>query len=511
MLQFLTNLTPEISLALGLSALLVWSSIVSISGSEGILNGSNNSIQIGNNSVRVGWIVRSLSIGLLSIILIMLIQGLTNINIEGKYLESRFEGITCDTMSQVLKLMMVVSTIGCLVVVSTSGNKVTNSTTPAAALEYPLLRLLALLGMMILVSADDLMVFYLALELQSLALYVLAASARGSAYSTEAGLKYFMLGAFASGLFLLGASLVYGYLGTTNYRIISQLLSTQIESRGLETGFRLMVTAISFKLAAAPFHMWSPDVLEGSPATSGMFFAAVTKIAALGGLIRRCYGPFYGIWMNSIGFRPFVIRSALSRTVGALASLGQRRMKRFLAYSAIGHMGFRLMGIASGTIDGLQATLTYLALYVIGSLGMWSVIVATGTRYMTDLGGLSRRRPGLAMVIAISMFSMAGVPPMGGFLAKLSVLFAAMESSMVESMYMLALFSVMISVVGAYYYLRIIKIMYFGAPNHSSELNEIDTGSAWIMSISTFITVFVLLNPTLLSILVQRATLSMIG
>lgn len=442
MLTILTNQTPEITLVFGLSAMLVWGSI--------------------QQGVRVGSVITSLSMGLLFIILLR---------------------------SSSLKFLRVLATIRCLAVL------------PISAFEYPLLRLLALLGMRLLVSADDLMLFYLALELQSLSLYVLAASGRGSAYSTEAGLKYFMLGAFASGIFLLGASFVYGYLGTTDYNVIAQLLSIQIEAPSVVVGFILMVTAISFKLAAAPFHRWSPDVLEGSPSTSSRFFAAVTKIAALGAMIGLCYGPFYAIWVNNVGELPFVLRSALSMIVGALASLGQRRIKRFLAYSAIGHMGFRLMGLASGTMYGLTSTLVYLALYVIGSLGMWSVVVSSGARYISDIGGLSRRQPALAIVIAVSMFSRAGVPPMAGFLAKLSVLQSAIESSMVESLYRLAVLSVRVSVVGAYYYLRIVKVRYFGTPNQNAAYQsyEIDKGAAWVMSITTFITIFVLTNPTLVS------------
>jgi NADH-quinone oxidoreductase subunit N len=493
MLNILISLTPEIYLALSLSALLVWASIVSI----------GSSLESTYNYGRLGWQVAKLSIGALVITALRLIDGL----LSSLVVESR-EGVGYDVRSQTLKLGRVFATIRCLVVVT---NQDQDSTGPSAAFEYPLLRLLALLGRRFLVSAEDLRIFYLALELQSLALYVLAASARGSAYSTEAGLKYFRLGAFASGLFLLGSSLIYGYLGSTNYHVIGQLLSTPLESSSVEVGFVLIIAAISFKLAAAPFHRWSPDVREGAPATSGRFFATVTKIAALGALIRRCFGPFYGLWISNIGIRPFVLRSGLSRRISALASLGQRRRKRFLAYSAIGHRGFRLRGIATGTFDGLQATLTYLALYVIGSLGRWSVVVTSGTRYFTDLGGLSRRHPALAGVIAVSRFSRAGVPPRAGFLAKLSVLFAARQSSRVQTRYRLAIFSVLVSVVGAYYYLRIIKIRYFAPANHVVQnVNEVDLGSAWVRSISTFITVFVLLNPSLLSILVQRATLSLL-
>lgn len=511
LVELLANLSPELFLGLSLSALLVWGSIVSVNEAH---------------SPRVGWVVSALSFGVLFIVVIRLSEGLTFDKSVYVTSDTSLDGINSDIRALTLKLLMVLATMGCLLVVTRTYNKSetnkndltnhthhTHHTEPAASFEYPILRLLALLGRRLLVSAEDLMVFYLALELQSLSLYVLAASGRGSAYSTEAGLKYFRLGAFASGIFLLGSSLIYGYLGTTNYTVISELLSTPIDAPQLVTGFLLIVVAISFKLAAAPFHRWSPDVREGSPATSGRFFASVTKIAALGALGRLCFGPFYGLWRNSIGFRPFVIRSGLSMRVGALAAMGQRRLKRFLAYSAIGHMGFMLRGIASGSFEGLQATIIYLSLYVIGSLTRWSVVVGSGTQYFTDLGGLARRQPALASVIAISMFSRAGIPPMAGFMAKLSVLFAARQSSMVYSRYRLAVFSIRISVVGAYYYLRIIKIRYFAPANHTEDSNSskrltpIDTGSAWRRAITTYITVFVLLNPTLLYILIERATL----
>lgn len=499
----ISNLAPERFIAFSLCTLLVWGAINSVT----------------TDSPRLGWATGYVSIGILSIVCLRLIDDVMyttgSTEVIQKF-DTSLSGISNDVMAQFLKLLMVFITLRCFRTIygKVENDTTRSSSTPSATFEYAILMLLALLGMMFLVSAEDLRIFYLALELQSLALYVLAAYARGSAYSTEAGLKYFMLGAFASGLYLLGASLIYGYLGTTNYNIIGQLLNvpgTDVVNSKLYTGFILVVSAISFKLAAAPFHRWSPDVIEGSPSTSSRFFASVSKIAALGALIRLTYGPFYGILLSrlSSSFAPIPFRSGLSMVVAAVAALGQRRIKRFLAYSAIGHRGFRLMGLSTGTYEGLQATLIYLVLYVVGSLGIWSVVVTTNTQYFTDLGGLSRRQPAIAIIIAISMFSRAGVPPRSGFLAKLSVLAAARQTSNIY----LPVIAIMVSVVGAYYYLRIIKIRYFseGVVNVSirNKSEVVSISAAWVMSITTYITVFILLNPTLISTLIQRATLSM--
>lgn len=536
-LDILIYLTPELFIVFALSTLLIWGSITT-SQSEEFTNVANKRYELNPSSInsfdktygkstpRVGGIITNLSIYTLLIVIYLVFNELINSSPSGFHRE----GLIIDNRSQLLKLTRILATLACLIIISSDlvgfanpkswTYQTSQIQSPTQRFEYSLLILLSLLGMRILVSANDLMVFYLALELQSLALYVLASSARGSAYSTEAGLKYFRLGAFASGLFLFGTSLIYGFLGTTDYLIIAQLLSTPetlsfSRSLTISIGFILIISAIGFKLASAPFHRWSPDVREGSPSTSARFFASVTKIAALGALIRISFGPFYAIWLNHIGFIPFIIRASLSRLIGALASLGQRRMKRFLAYSAIGHRGFRLIGISTGTFEGLEATLTYLILYVIGSLSIWSIVVASrlSTQYFTDLQGISRRQPAIARVIAISMFSRAGVPPRAGFVAKLSVLFSARQSSN-SILTALAVFAIMISVIGAYYYLRIIKIRYFSNSNttrHNSTITINSTATAWVITFSTFITLFILINPklySLITILVQRAVLS---
>jgi NADH-quinone oxidoreductase subunit N len=467
----LVSYAPERFLAGGLSRLLRWGAIIGSDATKGYPRRGTG--VVGYLSVRVAGIV-----------------GLRVVNSERPR----------DRVW--LKALRVVATIGCLVVVS--GSKAHQG---EYTYEYPLVRLTARLGRRLLVTAEDLRVFYLALELQSLSLYILAASARGSAYSTEAGLKYLRLGAFASGLYLLGSSLIYGSLGTTDYGVIGGLLSSPIDSeRGgdrVRAGFALVRIAIRFKLAVAPFHRWSPDVYEGSPTTSTRFFAAVTKIAALGGLIRRTYGPFAGLWRTRVP--GVVVRSALSRTIAILGALGQRRRKRFLAYSAIGHRGYRRRGLATGSVEGVEATRRYLFVYVVGSLGVWAAVESSGRVYLTDLGSLSRRAPALARVVAIGRFSRAGVPPRAGFLAKLRVFFSARESGL----WRLAAYAVRTSVVGAFYYLRIVKILYFEGVAKRGDARTTSlgrsTGSAWVRAVSTYVTVFLLVNPSLVSVRCSRA------
>jgi len=474
---------PERFLALGVSILLVQGSFARS------LHDQTKSTQQDS--------IRPLSFGLLIGVLAIVVSPRLSTPVNGS-----FEAVIYDGRSQTLKLLRVVASMGCILALRKGEN------------QNAMLRLFALLGSMVMVTAKDLMVFYLALELQSLSLYVLASSARGSAYSTEAGLKYFRLGAFASGLFLLGSSLVYGFLGTTRYDTIGQLVGTYSNeaatapgaslfvpnSTWLLIGFGLITTAVRFKLAAVPFHRWSPDVLEGAPTTSSRFLASVPKVAAFGALVRMAYRPFYTLWFDLLPV--IAIRSALSMIVAALSALGQRRMKRFLAYSGIGHMGFRLMGLASGTLEGRQASLVYLSIYIVGSIGIWAAVTSSSSsiasgRYFTDIVGLARRHAAFACVFAVARFSRAGVPPMAGFFAKLSVFFSAREGAN----YILAVIAVLASVVGAFYYLRLIKIRYFDRPGSGfSTINfkGANTGMAWARSFSRFVTVFRLINPALI-------------
>lgn len=331
-----------------------------------------------------------------------------------------------------------------------------------ARFEFPVLMLFATVGMMGMVSADNLMVLYVALELQSLALYVLAAFARDDVRSSEAGLKYFVLGALASGLLLYGISLVYGFSGTMDFTTLGHLLNGTA-SPGLVVGIVFVIVGLAFKISAAPFHMWTPDVYEGSPSSVTAFFATAPKVAAMALLLRVMSGPFGHLlasWQLIIQ-----IVSVVSMVLGALAAIGQTNIKRLMAYSSIGHMGYALIGLAVGTELGIRGVLVYLLVYIFMSAGTWACIIAMrrqgrSVEKIADLAGLAKTDPGLALAFAIFMFSMAGIPPLAGFFGKLYVFLAAVQSGL----WTLAIIGVLTSVVGSYYYLRIVKVMYFDAP-----------------------------------------------
>ncbi|KPQ08137.1 MAG: NADH-quinone oxidoreductase subunit NuoN [Rhodobacteraceae bacterium HLUCCA12] len=327
--------------------------------------------------------------------------------------------------------------------------------------EYPILIALASVGMMVMVSAGDLIALYMGLELQSLTLYVLAAIRRDSLRSTEAGLKYFMLGALASGLLLYGASLVYGYAGTTRFDGIASTVQDGHLSVGVLMGLAFMLAGLAFKVSAVPFHMWTPDVYEGSPTPVTAFFSTAPKVAAialLARLVHDAFGAAPGDWAQILAFL-----AAASMFVGAIGALGQRNLKRLMAYSSISHMGFALVGLAAGNAVGVQATLLYMAIYVTMNIGVFAFILSMRREgrivaQIDDLQMLSRAQPGAALALLILMFSLAGVPPLVGFWAKFSVLSAAVGAGLVW----LAVAGVLASVIGAFYYLRIVYLMYFG-------------------------------------------------
>ncbi len=341
--------------------------------------------------------------------------------------------------------------------------------------EYPLLVALAAVGMMVMVSATDLMTLYMGLELQSLALYVVAALRRDSVKSTEAGLKYFVLGALSSGLLLYGASLVYGYSGTTLFSGIIQTAQHGEVSVGLLFGLVLLISGMAFKVSAVPFHMWTPDVYEGSPTPVTAFFATAPKVAAMG-LIARVLHDAFG---NAVADWSQVIAllSLLSMFLGAVAAIGQRDIKRLMAYSSIAHMGYALMGLAAGTAFGVQSMLIYMAIYVTMNLGTFAFILMMEKdgKPVTDITALNmyaKREPGKALAMLILMFSLAGVPPMLGFFGKFYVLRAAYEGGLAW----LAIAGVVASVIGAFYYLRVVYYMYFG-----QEGEEMDTHSSPVL------------------------------
>jgi NADH-quinone oxidoreductase subunit N len=330
--------------------------------------------------------------------------------------------------------------------------------------EYSVLILLSTLGMLMLISAADLIALYLGLELMSLPLYVVAASHRDNLRSTEAGLKYFVLGALSSGMLLYGASLVYGFTGTVSFTGIAQAASHG--GIGLIFGIVFLFAGFCFKVSAVPFHMWTPDVYEGAPTPVTAFFAAAPKIAGIAMFVRAAVMAFPGVTSQWQQILVFV--AIASMLLGAFAAIGQRNIKRLMAYSSIGHMGFALIGLAAGTAEGVQGVLVYMAIYITMTLGAFAVILSmrrpTGMVESIDqLAGLARTQPAMAFFLAMLLFSMAGVPPLAGFFAKFYVFLAAIKAGL----YVLAVIGVLASVVGAYYYLAIIKLMYFDEPAES--------------------------------------------
>jgi NADH-quinone oxidoreductase subunit N len=328
--------------------------------------------------------------------------------------------------------------------------------------EYGALFLLATLGMLMLISASDLIALYLGLELMSLPLYVIAASNRENARSTEAGLKYFVLGALSSGMLLYGASLIYGFTGTINFAGIAKATQNGA-SIGLIFGLVFLFVGFCFKISAVPFHMWTPDVYEGAPTPVTAFFAAAPKVAAIAIFARATVVAFPGIthqWQQIV-----VFVSIASMALGAFAAIGQRNIKRLMAYSSIGHMGYALVGLAAGTPEGVQGVLVYMSIYVAMTLGTFAVILSMRRdgRYVEnigDLSGLARTHPTMAFFLGMLLFSLAGIPPLAGFFAKFYVFLAAIKAGL----FTLAVIGVLSSVVGAYYYLAIVKIMYFDEP-----------------------------------------------
>jgi NADH-quinone oxidoreductase subunit N len=334
--------------------------------------------------------------------------------------------------------------------------------------EYPVLILISTAGMMLTISANDLISLYLALELQSLALYVVAAFDRDNLRSTEAGLKYFVLGVLSSGLLLYGSSLIYGYTGATVFPRIAEAVQTHGISIGFIFGLVFVLAGLAFKIAAVPFHMWTPDVYEGSPTPVTAFFASAAKISAMAMVLRIILGAFPGAAQQ---WQQIIIAVAVgSMALGSFAAIGQQNIKRLLGYSSIGHIGYALIGLAAATpngaaADGISSVLIYLTIYLAMTLGSFACVLAMrrGNRFIeniSDLAGISQQKPLFAFLFGMLLFSLAGIPPLAGFFAKLYVFNAAIQAHL----YWLAVTGVVISVIGAYYYLRVVKIMYFDEP-----------------------------------------------
>ena len=334
-----------------------------------------------------------------------------------------------------------------------------------ARFEFPILILMSTIGMLMMISANDLIALYLGLELQSLAAYVIASFHRDDLRSTEAGLKYFVLGALSSGMLLYGASLVYGFTGTVSFPAIATVLHGEV-GIGVIVGLVFVAAGIAFKISAAPFHMWTPDVYEGAPTPVTAFFASAPKVAAMALFVRVVLVAFPGItaqWQQII-----VFLAIASMFLGAFAAIGQRNIKRLMAYSSIGNVGYALIGLAAGTAEGVQGVIVYMAIYLAMTLGAFACILGMRRRgvwleNIDDLSGAARTQPFLAFCLAAMMFSLAGIPPLAGFFAKLYVFAAAVQAGF----YILAVIGVVTSVVGAYYYLRVVKVMYFDEPREA--------------------------------------------
>ena len=361
-------------------------------------------------------------------------------------------------------------------------------------IEYPILILSATLGMMIMISSYDLIVFYMGLELQSLSLYVLISFNRDSLRSTEAGLKYFVLSALSSGLLLYGCSLIYGFSNSTNFDLIAQNIDQF--NTGSIFGIVFILVGLAFKVSAVPFHMWAPDVYEGSPTSVTAFFAIVPKVAALTVFIRFLYVPFINLvdqWQMII-----IFISLASMILGAVAAIGQTNLKRLMAYSAIGHMGYALAGLATGSNEGIQSTVIYLSIYLLMNLGIFSCIFMMKRKDIfyediQDLSGLSKNHPIISVCLLVLLFSLAGIPPLAGFFAKFYVFMAVIK----VEMYTLAIIGLITTVISAFYYLRIIKIIYFDDPKEIFEIDK-NLGLKVSLFLSTIIILIYFIYPSLL-------------
>jgi len=429
-LQDLIPVLPEIALALGAMFLLM----------AGVVLGERSAALINSTAILLLIVVA---------VLVVWVPGGRHVLFNGSFV--------VDEYARFLKLLALTGSTGALLLSLDYLHAERQE-----KFEYGILFLLATLGMLMLISAADLIALYLGLELMSLSLYVVAAYERYNARSTEAGLKYFVLGALSSGMLLYGASLIYGFTGTVNFAGIAKATS-QGASIGLIFGLVFLFVGFCFKISAVPFHMWTPDVYEGAPTPVTAFFAAAPKVAGVAIFVRASMVAFHGIaheWQQII-----VFVSIASMALGAFAAIGQRNIKRLMAYSSIGHMGYALVGLDADSAQGVQGVLIYMSIYVTMTLGTFAVILSMRrdgklVENIGDLAGLSRTHPTMAFFLAMLLFSLAGIPPLAGFFAKFYVFLAAINAGL----YALAVIGVLTSVIGAYYYLAIVKIMYMDEP-----------------------------------------------
>src|SRR5579872_2129522 len=425
------------------------------------------------------WLVTETAVALIGVALIVLFvhRGGTNVTFYGAFTDDAFS-----------RFMKALSLIGSLITLLLSIEFMARE--KIAGFEFPILVLLATLGMMILISASDFIALYLGLEMMSLALYVVAAYHRDNTRATEAGLKYFVLGALSSGMLLYGASLIYGFTGTVSFAGIAAAATTG--SIGIVFGLVFLLAGLCFKVSAVPFHMWTPDVYEGAPTPVTAFFASAPKVAALAVFTRATLTAFPGIvtqWQQIL-----VFVAIASMALGSFAAIGQTNIKRLMAYSSIGHMGFALVGLASGTVEGAQGVLIYITIYVAMTLGTFSIILAMkrngqALEQISDFAGLSRTNPLLAFTFAMLLFSLAGIPPLAGFFAKWYVFVAAIKANL----FTLAVIGVLTSVIGAYYYLSIVKVMYFDEPLAKLDPVRVEVGT--VLAVAGFFNLLFFVYP----------------
>lgn len=462
-LMVLQPLMPELFLAIAGLALLVW----------GVFKGNGSTI-------KVLWL--TVAAFVVSAVLIAFGQTdkMTLLN----------EMVVVDKFSNVLKFVIAIGLIASLVL--SAGALKDNK---LYRFEYSILILFSGIGMMLMVSANNLLSLYVSLELSSLCLYVLAAIKRDDLRSAEAGIKYFVLGALSSGLLLFGSSLIYGYTGSLDFNLIEGTINqnSAILAPGVIVGMVFILAGLCFKVSAVPFHMWAPDVYQGAPTPVTALFAIVTKIAAMGLLIRLLTGPFGAAmpqWSQII-----VFVSLASVLLGSLAGLVQENIKRLLAYSSIGNMGFAMIGLLAGTPEGVASVVIYLTLYMIMTAGTFGIIMnmrrnGENVEKISDLAGLAKSNPALAYSFAALMFSMSGIPPLAGFFSKLFVF----QSAIAQGYYVVSVIGVLASVIGAYYYLRIIKVMFFDKSEETFDANPY-TSRAAVIFVSVLLTVLFIVAP----------------
>ena len=430
------------------------------------------------------------------IIIVTITIILTSPNTEEKIFLDSF---TRDAFSNYFKILILLSA---LFVLNSSKNFIIDN--KLDKFEYPIIILLSVLGMFFMVSANDLILFYLGLELQSLSLYILASIDRDNLRSTESGIKYFVLSALSSGLLLYGCSLLYGFTGSTNFELIESQLNR--ENTGAIFAMVFILVGLAFKISAVPFHMWTPDVYEGAPTSITSYFAVVPKVAGLALLIKFMNVPFSNIlleWQTII-----IFLSIASMILGAVAAMIQKNFKRLLAYSSIGHIGYALAGVATGAIAGYQSAIVYISIYVIMNIGAFSCLylLKKDGQYkenINDLSGISKKHPLLAVSLLIILFSLAGVPPLGGFFAKFYVFVAVLE----KEMYALAIIGLLTTVMSAFYYLKIIKTIYFDDSLVTFELSKNRTAQVSVFTSCTILITF-FLYPSVLNDIVSTLFVS---